>query len=93
MFERRQSPPTRDASAGGRTGRAGHAADRLGWIGLALVPAALLTAFTTHIATDIASAPLLWVLPLSLYLLTFVLVFRERPSVRAVGLARSRRGV
>jgi len=54
---------------------------RLGWIGLALVPAALLTAFTTHVTTDIASAPLLWVLPLSLYLLTFVLVFRERPLI------------
>jgi hypothetical protein len=55
--------------------------DRLGWIGLALVPAALLTAFTTHVTTDIASAPLLWVLPLSLYLLTFVLVFREQSLV------------
>lgn len=52
--------------------------DRLSWIGLALVPSALLTAFTTHVTTDVASAPLLWVLPLSLYLLTFVLVFRER---------------
>jgi hypothetical protein len=52
---------------------------RLAWIGLALVPSALLTAFTNHVTTDIASAPLLWVLPLSLYLLTFVLVFRERP--------------
>jgi hypothetical protein len=60
-------------------------ADRVGWIGLALVPAALLTAFTTHVTTDIASAPLLWVLPLSLYLLTFVLVFREKPLIpRAV---------
>ena len=56
-------------------------ADRAGWVGLALVPAALLTAFTTHITTDIASAPLLWVLPLSLYLLTFVLVFREKPLI------------
>jgi hypothetical protein len=56
-------------------------AQRLGWIGLALVPSALLTAFTTHITTDVASAPLLWVLPLSLYLLTFVLVFRERMLV------------
>jgi len=55
--------------------------DRLGWIGLALVPAALLTAFTTHVTTDVASAPLLWVLPLALYLLTFVLVFRERPLI------------
>jgi hypothetical protein len=51
---------------------------RLAWVGLALVPAALLTAFTTHIATDIASAPLLWVLPLALYLLTFVLAFQDR---------------
>lgn len=56
--------------------------DRLGWIGLALVPAALLTAFTTHVTTDVASAPMLWVLPLSLYLLTFVLVFREKPLIR-----------
>jgi hypothetical protein len=55
--------------------------DRLSWIGLAMVPAALLTAYTTHIATDVASAPLIWVLPLSLYLLTFVLVFRDRPIV------------
>jgi hypothetical protein len=52
---------------------------RLGWIGLAFVPSALLTAFTTHITMDVASAPLLWVLPLALYLLTFVLVFRDRP--------------
>jgi hypothetical protein len=52
--------------------------DRLGWVGLALVPSALLTAFTAHVTTDVASAPLLWVLPLSLYLLTFVLVFRDR---------------
>ena len=42
------------------------------------MPAALLTAFTTHIATDIASAPLLWVLPLALYLSTFVLAFQSR---------------
>src|SRR5690606_30297446 len=54
---------------------------RLGWVGLALVPAALLTAFTTHITTDVASAPLLWVLPLALYLLTYVIVFRERALI------------
>lgn len=54
---------------------------RLGWVGLALVPSALLTAFTTHISTDVASAPLLWVLPLALYLLTFVIVFRERALI------------
>lgn len=52
---------------------------RLGWVCLAFVPSALLTAFTNHITMDVASAPLLWVLPLALYLSTFVLVFRERP--------------
>jgi hypothetical protein len=55
--------------------------DRLGWVGLAFVPSALLTAFTNHVTTDVASAPLLWVLPLALYLLTFVLVFRERSLI------------
>ncbi len=55
--------------------------DRLGWIGLAFVPAALLTAFTVHITTDVASAPQLWVIPLALYLLTFVLVFRDRSLI------------
>jgi hypothetical protein len=64
-------------------------ADRAAWVGLALVPSALLTAFTTHITTDVASAPLLWVLPLSLYLLTFVIVFRDsswfpRPALLAL---------
>jgi hypothetical protein len=54
---------------------------RAGWVWLALVPSALLTAFTTHVATDVASAPLIWVIPLSLYLLTFVLVFRERAVI------------
>jgi hypothetical protein len=56
-------------------------AKRLTWIGLAFVPAALLTAFTVHITTDVASAPLLWVIPLAIYLLTFVLVFRDPPLI------------
>lgn len=55
--------------------------DRIRWVGLALVPAALLTAFTSYIATDVASAPLIWVVPLALYLLTFVIVFRERALI------------
>src|SRR5467141_1505017 len=46
---------------------------------LAAVPSGLLIAVTAHISTDVAAAPLLWVLPLSLYLLTWVLVFQSRP--------------
>ena len=44
---------------------------------LAFVPSALLIAVTSHISTDIASAPFLWIVPLALFLGTFVLTFRH----------------
>jgi hypothetical protein len=50
--------------------------DRLGWIGLSLVPSALLVATTAHVTNDVAAVPLLWVLPLALFLMTFSLAFR-----------------
>jgi hypothetical protein len=43
---------------------------------LAFVPSGLLVAVTAHISTDVAAAPLIWVIPLALYLLTFVIAFR-----------------
>ena len=63
---------------------------RLSWVLYAFVPSGLLVAFTTFVTTDIASAPFLWVTPLAVFLLTFVLVFRERPLVpyRALLLAQ-----
>ncbi len=48
------------------------------WIGYAAVPSALLVAVTTHIVTDVASVPLLWIPPLALFLLTFVIAFSDR---------------
>jgi spermidine synthase len=56
--------------------------DRLSWIVLAAIPAGLVIAVTAYVSTDVAAAPLLWVLPLALYLLTFVVVFRDRPWIR-----------
>lgn len=53
--------------------------DALVWIALAAVPSALLIAITAHISTDIAAAPFLWVVPLALYLATFVIAFQSRP--------------
>jgi hypothetical protein len=50
------------------------------WILLSVVPSGLLLGVTLHIGTDIAAVPFLWVLPLALYLLTFVLVFARRRS-------------
>ncbi len=54
---------------------------RLQWLGLSFVPSALLVAVTAHISTDVASAPLLWVIPLALYLLTFIIAFQRRPLI------------
>jgi hypothetical protein len=65
-----------------REGAAGLTARRrLRWVLLAFVPSSLVLGATTYITTDIASAPLLWVLPLSLYLLSFVVVFARRPPL------------
>ena len=69
------------ATAAEAAGAAPTLGKRLSWIGLAFVPAGLMTAFTVQTTTDVASAPLLWVIPLALYLLTFVLVFRDRPLI------------
>ncbi len=49
--------------------------DRLWWLALAAVPSSLLLGVTTHITTDLAPVPLLWIVPLALYLLTFVVAF------------------
>jgi hypothetical protein len=49
------------------------------WVVLSAVPSALLIAVTAHISTDVAAAPLMWVVPLALYLVTFVIVFQTRP--------------
>ncbi|MPZ38113.1 MAG: class I SAM-dependent methyltransferase [Rhizobiales bacterium] len=51
------------------------------WVFLAAVPSGLLVAVTAHISTDVAAVPLLWVIPLALYLLTFVIVFSRQPII------------
>jgi hypothetical protein len=51
------------------------------WVALAAAPAGLLVAVTAHISTDVAAVPLLWTLPLALYLLTFVVAFARRPII------------
>ena len=51
---------------------------RLEWVALALIPSSLMLGVTTHISTDVASMPLIWIIPLALYLLTFILAFANR---------------
>lgn len=50
----------------------------LHWALLAFVPSSLMLAVTSKISTDIGAVPLVWVIPLALYLLSFVLAFRTR---------------
>jgi spermidine synthase len=53
---------------------------RLTWLALAFAPSSLLLGTTTYITTDLAAVPLLWVLPLAAYLLTFILAFGRWPA-------------
>ena len=60
---------------------------RLRWIALAFVPSSLMLGVTNYLTTDIASLPLLWVVPLALYLLTLVLAFAKRQIISLRSLA------
>jgi hypothetical protein len=69
----------RAAGAAGGAGSAPSARRRRRWVMLAAVPSSLMLSVTTYLTSDIAAVPLLWALPLALYLLTFILVFARRP--------------
>lgn len=60
----------------------GHASwrQRLYWIAAAAIPSALTLGVTLHISTDVASAPMFWVVPLALYLATFVIAFMKNSA-------------
>ncbi|MGR9071741.1 MAG: hypothetical protein ACU833_01615, partial [Gammaproteobacteria bacterium] len=55
--------------------------DRILWVAAALVSSSLMLGVTTSMTTDIAAVPLLWVIPLAIYLLTFTLVFAKKPPL------------
>jgi len=58
------------------------------WLALSAVPSGLMLSTTTHLTTDIVAMPLLWVLPLGLYLLSFVFAFNEK-SMLGFALVRT----
>ncbi len=61
---------------------------QLYWIALAFIPSSLLLAVTTFLTTDVASIPLLWIIPLIIYLLTFILTFSHQTFLRRHFLIR-----
>ncbi|MGO8789403.1 MAG: fused MFS/spermidine synthase [Terriglobia bacterium] len=58
------------------------------WVALAFVPSSLMLGITTALSTDIPAIPLFWVLPLAIYLLSFVLVFARKPLLSHRWLSR-----
>ena len=60
---------------------------RLTWLALAALPSSLMLGVTTYVTTDLGSAPFLWVAPLGLYLVTFIIAFQDRPAIPP-GVAR-----
>ena len=71
------SPASRSAAS---------ARDRWRWLLLAFIPSSLTLGLTTYITTDVAPVPLLWVIPLATYLMSFVITFGRTVRV-ASGLA------
>jgi hypothetical protein len=55
---------------------------RFEWVLLAFVPSSLMLGVTTFIATDVASVPLIWIIPLALYLLTFIIAFGNKQFLK-----------
>ena len=66
-----------DAEEGSRKG------ENLRWLALSATGSVMLLAITNHITQNIASIPLLWLAPLTLYLLTFILTFEGKGLYRA----------
>lgn len=73
--------PEKKAAKTNDKGRAATGKHQLEWLALAFIPSCLLMAVTTYITSDVISAPLVWILPLALYLLTFVIAFSAKPIV------------
>ena len=61
---------------------------RLMWVLLGAVPSSLLLGVTAYLTTNVAPIPLLWVVPLALYLVTFIFAFSSKKLVSAIGLSR-----
>jgi SAM-dependent methyltransferase len=62
--------------------------DKFFWLAAAFVPSALMLAVTNHIAENVGSMPFLWIMPLALYLLTFIVAFAHRFHVSSTRVSR-----
>lgn len=89
---RAQSPAGESVAVAGSTGEANSIGSpelkkQLRWIALSAAGSMLLLAVSNHITQNVASVPLLWILPLTLYLLTFILTFDGTGWYKRAGYA------
>jgi hypothetical protein len=70
---------TRENNASARMGPPPTRRQKLKWLALAFIPSILVLGVPTTLTTELPPIPLLWVLPLAVYLLSFILVFAQRP--------------
>ncbi|MDQ1636361.1 MAG: hypothetical protein QOJ32_3170 [Frankiaceae bacterium] len=80
--------PEPDSPAPAEAAPSSRRRERLTWLALAALPVSLMLGTTTVLTTDVAPVPLLWVVPLALYLLTLAIAFAPvteatRPKARA----------
>ena len=81
---RRPGPALPEAAGGAPTTR-----ERLTWMLLAFVPSSAVLGVTQYVTAEIAAVPLLWVIPLALYLLTFVVAFSPRVTLPPLWMGRA----
>jgi hypothetical protein len=74
-------PAASDSTASDPQTEAISVRQKLRWVGLAFIPSSLMLGLTTFLTTDVAPVPLFWVVPLTLYLLSFALVFARRQVI------------
>lgn len=55
---------------------------KIKWVLLSFVPSSLMLGVTTYFSTDVSPVPLIWIVPLALYLLTFIIVFSKDPFLK-----------
>jgi len=63
--------------------------NKANWIFLSFIPCSLMLGVTFYISTDVASTPLFWVIPLALYLLSFIVTFAKKPIISLEWVGRN----
>lgn len=81
VWKRSEIPVGESTAAPAKTTPAPSWRERAIWVALAAIPSSLMLGVTAHLATDVASAPFLWVAPLALYLVTFIIAFQTKPAI------------